>query len=720
MDPESQAMSSAPPPIIDLPHRWGENGKLLPGTSPAQCPICDWNGDPDSFWGYGRRIAMDELTGRHFRQEPINCASCKLLRCILYKRAEVEGRQATESSYIIGPDFHVVTWLDDEAGRGNHSIFVSSDTPRSDIDRYNISKRFILNSDSLNDRSAGWVQERLAACANSHELCKSQSGDSFMPTRLINLKPGWKGLDVRLEKSSPQAVRPRAPYVALSYCWGGYRPACITTAGTLAENQTRIAWDKLPATFQDAAAFTQSLGIQFLWIDSICIIQEDEDDWQREAGKMNAVYKNSYLTLAALSGGDSNSGLHNISIKQDSHVVAELRIAQNVYPLYMRQAHYLDSLLKSKFMEHHENKSLAYRYPLLSRAWAYQERTISPRVVFFTESEMIFQCLEHVECECGAAQEWSQTQIVHRTHKTSIFMQTESESLKLKGKDRASERFRCDLQTQDGRDWDIARDWRTSVVREYSALKTSMPRDRLPALGAVAEQFKRARMGEAYLAGLWSRSLLDDLLWFRLAQRAPSQESNGELERPFSLPTWSWASLKRNVGYYFADFSFPMAEIIEANCSYLGENEFGILQSSRLVLKGRVLASVVGKGPEGCSFYVPDRDEWARFVDNSQSNLSIRMDMGHEGAYGDPLWQEIYILEISESTWYEDDSPIADWNFLLLHREDHDGLISYTRAGMATFIRQDSEIQTLKFEEPQEGFERVFELQSILTTCLIL
>jgi hypothetical protein len=266
------------------------------------------------------------------------------------------------------------------------SISISSDTPDSDIDRYNVGRQLMSSDERLCDGSSKWAKDRLAECASSHQLCQSQSGDSFLPTRLINLQPGWKGLDVRLEDS--HSVRSGSLYVALSYCWGHHRPACITTLETLARNKTRIPWDALPLTFQDAAAFTLSLGVQYLWIDSICIIQEDEKDWQQEAGKMYAAYKNSYLTLAALTGRDSTSGLRNMSIRQDSVLLAKLRIYQAIYPLYLRRNHYLDGVdagnIKGSFAD------TCRRYPLLSRAWAFQERTISPHVIFFTESEMIF------------------------------------------------------------------------------------------------------------------------------------------------------------------------------------------------------------------------------------------------------------------------------------------------------------------------------------------
>lgn len=140
------------------------------------------------------------------------------------------------------------------------------------------------------------------------------------------------------------------------------------------------------------------------------------------------------------------------------------------------------------------------------------------------------------------------------------------------------------------------------------------------------------------------------------------------------------------------DVTVPLTEILEANCSYVGENDFGVLQSSKLVLRGRILECFVKQNSEGslgCSICLRDGDAWARFVANGLSNLQIIMDMDHDGALSIPSWQEFYFLEVSEYRRGYPDSPSTDanWNFLLLSREDQDGFV-YTRAGVATLERR--------------------------------
>jgi hypothetical protein len=116
-----------------------------------------------------------------------------------------------------------------------------------------------------------------------------------LPTRLVDVGCAEDQYRVRLIETSTEApairdANPsRARYVALSHCWGASRPACLTTAATLETNKTQIAWELLSKTFQDAIMLTRELDVRYIWIDSICIIQNDDEDWAKEAGQMQQV-----------------------------------------------------------------------------------------------------------------------------------------------------------------------------------------------------------------------------------------------------------------------------------------------------------------------------------------------------------------------------------------------------------------------------------------------
>ncbi|KAF0320296.1 het domain-containing protein [Colletotrichum asianum] len=98
-------------------------------------------------------------------------------------------------------------------------------------------------------------------------------------------------------------------YVALSHCWGPeqlHPPE--TTWSNLRQRQECIDLTTLPSTFRDAVLVTRNLGVQYLWIDSLCIVQDDTADWQTESSKMAGYYSNAYLVISAAQAEDSTQG----------------------------------------------------------------------------------------------------------------------------------------------------------------------------------------------------------------------------------------------------------------------------------------------------------------------------------------------------------------------------------------------------------------------------
>lgn len=597
-------------PTIDLPHKWDEDGKIIAETCPIQCSRCKWRGLPmnlfhSAFMGLLNEVHSEEA----LRQDSFDCASCELIRCTIFAMAFPKGLNMIYANSMRGLVIRkIVDFGESKAVLAAillfSRFFISADAPISGLDQYDLPRLCMPDDTRLSETSFSWAQKYIAKCTQSHEYCRYQKEGRDIPTRLINLRRIGHDYALRLEHHD--SIPPGSPYVALSYCWGDFKPACMTTAETLYQNMESIPWATVPRTFQDAVKFTLSIGIQYLWIDSICIIQKDQKDWQQEAGKMYAVYKNSFLTLAALSGPDSTFGLRTASVKQRSTPIAQLRTTQETTSctVYLRGLHYLDS----DCGDNHERASMNY-YPLLDRAWAYQERVIPPRMMFFTESEMIYQCLEDVKCECEDARQGTRATEKLLLKKSQVYLSTSSGSSSSSSFPRAmacsgefgrTDRDRAyDISTnstgtpaiKDSRASKIAWTWRSEVVPEYSKFKISLSRDRLPALEAIAQQFSNVRPNDDYLAGLWSSSLLQDLLWTCSGtKKQVPQSPKAELYRPFNLPTWSWASLQSPIWYHQLEYNVsPKATVAEAHCSYVEGNMFGVLEHSRLVLRGRTL-----------------------------------------------------------------------------------------------------------------------------------
>lgn len=379
--PDSQAQV----PVIELQDVWDRRGPNP--SSSKQCGTCGWDGSVGAMFVH--KIV--------YRQDQPGCAFCEVLHRMLELVLRGNQSHPLDSVQMRSQGARTSVKLYRTGEEILLDIFRPSNGPSSQDDEWRgIPKRSIERDGTL-ETSLQWAQKQIHECLDLHKNCRQGLSDEepFMPTRLLHLKPQGLYRDVRLQHGTSIPVGSK--YAALSYCWGGYQPKCMTESATLEENMTRIPWEKLPNTFRDAVKFTQGLGLEYLWIDSICIIQDDENDWRHEAGKMFQVYRNSYITLAAVFGCDSKSGLRLHSMEQDSTLLAELCLGQRTSPLYMRPCHYLNS---SERPELSKDTSFRRHNPLLYRAWAFQERMLSPRRIFFTQAEVIFQCLTHVKCQC--------------------------------------------------------------------------------------------------------------------------------------------------------------------------------------------------------------------------------------------------------------------------------------------------------------------------------
>lgn len=204
------------------------------------------------------------------------------------------------------------------------------------------------------------------------------------PTRVIDV--GKDDADRNaihlVEVSQEPAARGR--YIALSHCWGtlSREERFCTYADNIAERRAHIMYDELPASFQDAVRVTRALGVRYLWIDSLCIIQEDPNDWAVEVERMEDVFTHAYCTIAASSAESSLVGF--LGRKQQRDVV---RISTSGgMPLYLAED-------VDDFRRDVEESVLS------SRGWVLQERALSRRTIYFTSTQIYWECGNGVICE---------------------------------------------------------------------------------------------------------------------------------------------------------------------------------------------------------------------------------------------------------------------------------------------------------------------------------
>ncbi|KAK3350278.1 heterokaryon incompatibility protein-domain-containing protein [Lasiosphaeria hispida] len=316
-----------------------------------------------------------------------------------------------------------------------------------------------------------------------------------MPTRLLDIGH-QDGDPIRLCSPPPDAQH---PYAALSHRWGATQ-TFTTTTSTLASREKHITFAALPPTFQDAVTVSRSLDLGYLWIDSLCIIQNDAADWARESTKMRAVYSHATLVIAASRARADTAGfLHPRSIR--GPITISFPAHSKTHHLSLQQTH--------ATLSPHEAADPLRTEPLHTRAWALQERYLAPRRLSFGTHQLFWECSRLVLAEDGRRNDVSPHRLAHLIP--------------------AGHPGGCHLAWHD-------------MVKQYSAHDLTLASDRLPALAGLAQAFAAAT-GDTYIAGLWRGDLLAGLLWRRSGFEALRRTGT------YRAPSWSWAAVEGRVSF---------------------------------------------------------------------------------------------------------------------------------------------------------------------------
>ncbi|KAF2995395.1 hypothetical protein E8E13_004489 [Curvularia kusanoi] len=230
--------------------------------------------------------------------------------------------------------------------------------------------------------------------------------------------------------------------------------------------------DALPKTFRDAAYFCWKLGIRYIWIDALCILQDSEKDWNEATVYMAGTYEGAVVTIAASWSSSSNDGC----FAQATTKLVGTALAESGLYIAAPLLHFPDEI----------GQEDPFRWPLLSRAWVFQERKLSPRVLHFGRDQLFWECDSRFTSE-GAIKSLSDPY--------GDLSESSSRS-----------RFRY---INPG---DPKREWR-NAVEYYSRLKLTYEKDRLPAIAGYVRRMQERRPGDVYIAGMWLNSLLSDLDW---------------------------------------------------------------------------------------------------------------------------------------------------------------------------------------------------------------
>jgi hypothetical protein len=229
-----------------------------------------------------------------------------------------------------------------------------------------------------------WIRD----CDRSHQCFPKQT--TFVPTRLLDVGDHMNPETIRLlENGSGDTGQSR--YVALSHRWGSPQQGAMFCAyrSNLAELRRGIDLSRLPRTFQDAVRVTRGLGLPYLWIDSVCIVQDDPDDWETESRLMERVFSSAYCTLAASCSSGSGDGM--LKPRPERQCVA-LRADDGGGEENAAGTCYVCAAVDD-FHAHVD------RSELNQRGWVLQERALSRRTIYFTETQSYWECGGGVRCE---------------------------------------------------------------------------------------------------------------------------------------------------------------------------------------------------------------------------------------------------------------------------------------------------------------------------------
>ena len=247
-----------------------------------------------------------------------------------------------------------------------------------------------ISPDPLSPSARESVSEWLQACMANHLDCKPPpEGSRILPRRLVDV--GTTDDSVIRLVSAAQDHK----YLTLSHCWGPEKPL-VTTKATEQTLRTKIKWEALPLSFQHAIQVTRWLGQRYIWIDSMCIVQDDSCEWDEESAKMADIYSGCELAIAASRAASCRDGF--------------LQDRTGGYHVLSQEYHGRRLSVFARVESHSSSRGGIpepfYELPLFQRGWCFQERLLAPRVLHFARHELYLQCRTEERCECGGRGAW--------------------------------------------------------------------------------------------------------------------------------------------------------------------------------------------------------------------------------------------------------------------------------------------------------------------------
>ncbi|RSL48351.1 hypothetical protein CEP54_012957 [Fusarium duplospermum] len=399
----------------------------------------------------------------------------------------------------------------------------------------------VLNTHLTNTKSTEtfkFIQKCLDECS-AHD-CKSPlrlETSQSAPSRLLDVDNNTVRL-IDVGKDCP-------PYVALSHCWGTNLSKYMTVWANLTQKKAGISWNDLTPTFRDAIEITRRLKLRYIWIDALCIIQDSKEDWANESVKMGDIYHNAFLTVSASHARDGFGGCFN---SQSAVGLGETFITiTNRDQLGQESSIIFASTISSDPPRVVENS------PINDRGWVYQERILSPRIVHFASTQVVWECRKTYRLE----------------NLRPMALPTIPSMI-----------LRPDTVDNDI----MAERWHRGIVEVYCRRAFTRYDDRLVALAGIA-QIYQMHIKDRYLAGLWKSHLAYGLSWGHTQRPNHKPQSRRH-------PSWTWASQDGEMRWYpISHFAADAGFSLLANnldFDLTARREFSPVKGGYITVQGRV------------------------------------------------------------------------------------------------------------------------------------
>jgi Heterokaryon incompatibility protein (HET) len=360
-------------------------------------------------------------------------------------------------------------------------------------------------------------------------------------------------------------------YASLSHCWGAHVPVKLL-ASNLSTFEHKIEISELPKTFREAIDVVRRLDIEYIWIDSLCIIQDSKDDWAKEAALMHQVYSNAAVNIAA---DDAKDGTDDLFRERDPRLCEPLEVKVEWTKEHRGTYFAVDNALWQTSIE---------TSVLNSRAWVLQEQLLSRRILHFGRMQLLWECQTGKACELFPEGLY-EGHTGYGPKNLIKKIQAEEPFIYDKKGDLSDERVVVEFSQR----YEAHQQW-NEIVDNYTNRHLTFGSDKLVAISALARKFQKTNLESEYLAGLWREDLAAQLLWSPARLQLRSRPTTRQTE--FRAPTWSWASIDGRIlagtpGLNPKPSSIQI-KIHEVSIDLACDDPFGSASGGRIIVSGRL------------------------------------------------------------------------------------------------------------------------------------